>query len=320
MRKIKLGSWMATMGLLIVLFTASFTYCNYTDIMTQKEQQETQIQSLKEIQWDFIKTALNQSYVLSKGQSNNVAYNIREELLKEYPDLEKLREDMDSKSPNTKYSKILNNNIRDKFLTLDTDYNDMFIMTSEGIQADKSVISSSEDGKLREWGTEKAITFNTELGLDAKRKLLEGNHNYVFWEVPRDGSPKSNIKQVDLDELKEIFMEEGVDGIKNFVFLVPSHINPKADIFNTPLVNNLGQKQETKQLIIIQEFSIYDQLKANYNVEMLKMEETISISQKVGDEHIKGKVVSSVILTSFFFALFISISLIQNLLIEHKER
>lgn len=319
MNKLKLGNFMATVGLLVIVFTAIFSYYNYTDVVTVRENYEEYIQTLKEAHWDFVKHNIDLSYEKAQKQSDRVANSIRLELLSNYHNLDELKHDMDNNTEGSLYSKIINNNIKGKYLDFNTDYNDMFVATRKGIQADKSIISSSDMGETRKWITEPSVTFNSALGNDAIDQLFEGNNKYIFWEVPRDGSKEnSGVTRSSLKQMKEVFMREGIEGLKGFIFLVPSYIEPDTDIFGTPTVNDVGQRVDNLQLVVVQEFSIYDQITMNKNMESERLERAILEQKKVGETYIKNKIVSSVILVGFFFVLFISISIIQNLLSEKR--
>ena len=67
------------------------------------------------------------------------------------------------------------------------------------------------------------------------------------------------IDEMNYDNLKEVYVNEGLKGLKNYQFLVPIYITDTGDIFgNSDIIG--GVPQNTHKFIIIQTYNIYDQL------------------------------------------------------------
>lgn len=74
-----------------------------------------------------------------------------------------------------------------------------------------------------------------------------------------DSSNHKMISEMTYENLKEVYVNEGLKGLKNYQFLVPIYITDTGDIFgNNDVVG--GVPQNTHKFIIIQTFNVYDQL------------------------------------------------------------
>ena len=67
------------------------------------------------------------------------------------------------------------------------------------------------------------------------------------------------ISEMNYTNLEKIYVEEGIEGLKNYQFLVPMYITDTGDIFGQQDIEH-GVRQDTHKFIVIQTFNLYDQL------------------------------------------------------------
>ena len=66
------------------------------------------------------------------------------------------------------------------------------------------------------------------------------------------------ISEITYDNLKQVFMKEGLKGLRNYQFFAPAYITETGDIFgNKDII--AGVSQPTHKLVVIQFFNLYDQ-------------------------------------------------------------
>lgn len=245
-----------------------------------------QIQSLKAnksgSEWNEIEAVLKENQEKALMQANDVKDNIVRDLNTAYGnDKDTLRYDMDYLDVNSTFLKTLNDDITGRFINVDNDNNDLFIISTwqatvdtdlRGmIIADKS-FNCAGDGQPRYLSSELIKHYNSELGYDAiKRILTQNKDEIIFWEyLPSTDINHKKLSSVSLKALKELYMTEGINGLKTYEFLIPVYINENTDIFGKQVVNNLGSyDKDNRQMIVVQGFSIYDSIMKNHNTSLL---------------------------------------------------
>lgn len=104
------------------------------------------------------------------------------------------------------------------------------------------------------------VSYNSSLFINAIWKLKNQDDSIIAIEPYNylDES-HSKITEITYDNLKSIYMTEGLEGLKNYQFLVPVYITDTGDIFGQKDIVE-GVPQNTHKIIIIQSFNLYDQL------------------------------------------------------------
>ena len=225
---------------------------------------------------------------------------------------------------NNDFLKILNNDINGKFLNVDNDNNDLFILSTwqevieidlKGMVITDKSINCMGDGKPRYFNTELLKQYNYDLGYDALKRILTQNKNEViFWEyMPSDNPNHIKLKVCSLEGMKQVYKTEGIEGIKNYEVLVPVYINDNTDIFGTERVDNLGSyNKDNRQIIVVQGFNIYDEMMKNHKTSLL-------LEDKQYDMLIMKATSNGIFGFIFTFVIMLTITKVQNLSAESEE-
>jgi hypothetical protein len=243
-----------------------------------------------EVQWNEIEAVLKENQEKALIQAGIVKDNVVKDInSKYYTDKATLRYDMDYLDVNSTFLKTLSEDIDGRFLNVDNDNNDLFIISTwqvtklidlKGmILVDKS-INCAGDGRPRFFDSELAKHYNYELGYDAlKRVLTQNKDEIIFWEyLPSTNPNHKKLSSVSLAALKDIFMTEGIEGLRTYEFLTPVYINNNSDIFGVQIVNNLGSyDKDSRQMIVVQGFSLYDAIMKNHNTSLLMSDKQYEI-------------------------------------------
>ena len=219
---------------------------------------------LKEDKFEEIYLVITDLTKVSKIRSDKYADNIKKDI-KENLDLKELENDLDSKKINEPFIEILQKNISNKYLGIDNNRNGIIIMSNSGIIEDLNYSRSSKNS-IRTWKYELDRSYNKEL--DKKAYDIIMNHKKESLIVTESENRINNtnhikIKEATYSSLKDVYMKEGLEGLKNYQFLVPSYITDDGDIFGNKDIEG-GISKKSHKIIVIQEFNVYDQIKNNY--------------------------------------------------------
>ena len=263
----------------------------------------------KELEWQLIESILIEEHRAATLQSKAIAIKIETDLKLEYPNLDKLKYEFENPKLyyEPRYLQILKTNIDGVYLYgVKNDNNDPFVANIDGILMDMS-INCSSDGIARKWENEVNLHANPNLATDAIRKVLLKTSGYPVWEYQKSKNPNHEmITTGSVEKLKEIFMNEGFEGLKTYEFLAPAYITEKGDIFGTDDINNRGFRERNHKLSVVQGFNLYDQIKEKHLKSIQFYEEREKeITHKVKTDKVIRNIVSvastiTIILIAFF--------------------
>lgn len=303
--------------LMALLMCFNIFYC-YNQLQTVK-------QSKLENGWNEIEIVLKENQDKALIQAGYIKDNVVRDLNSTYIDNKsRLRYDMDYLDVNNDFLRILNDDIDNKFLNINNDNNDLFFISTWQITdlidlmgmviTDKS-INCRGNGKPRFFNEELIKHYNYELGYNAIDRILKQNKDeIIFWEyLPNNNKNHRKLTSCSLSDLKEIYITEGIEGLRAYEFLTPVYINENTDIFGTQVVNNLGAyDKENRQIIAVQGFSLYDELMKSHKASILVQEKQYEIiTIKTTLYGIFGFV--------FTLIVFASITKVHNLTAELEE-
>lgn len=148
---------------------------------------------------------------------------------------------------------------------LDPAINNVFICNNNGILADYSEVYASNEGEIRTWEYEISNHMNKELLSNTINLLLTQDSSKLLVEEREiDLSGNHSIyKIMTKDDLCNVFAKEGLNGIKNYTFLVPIYVMKNNDIFGVNDIIN-GQRIANNKFIIVQRYSLYDYIKVHH--------------------------------------------------------
>lgn len=263
----------AMIFIMLILISGLILYMYTVDRV--KYSEEKSIEDYTSIQFDRVWSELQILRSQAHDNARNIAEDIETELRKQ--NLAELKYDMDNGHVNEEMYNTIESIISGKSMNDINNYrNGIIVMTQNGIFEDFNYerVSGVTDQEMRTWDVEVATAYNKELQKESIRRLLNHSDSIITTEkINRLGENHIKIKSMDYDSLKEIFLKEGIEGLKNYQFINPAYITETGDIFGQDDILQ-GVKQPNHKIIIVQEFNLYDQLK-HMNSELFEMDEHI---------------------------------------------
>lgn len=270
--KIKPKNLLGMIMTIILIFSSSaILYRNI--IVTVEENLGLTIQELKQKEFETIWSHLEDFHEHARQEVDIIASNIEDDILSLPEDkLEQLHSDMDNDIINQDFHNILNSNIENyNFNGIDNHQNGVIIMNMKGYVEDFNYRRASECSitdeahSCREWSCSIENAYNQELEKDAVDKLLNRTTGIIATESYNITHNNNHImiEELTYDALLNVYLEEGLNGLRNYQIFVPHYITNVGDIFGTPDINH-GVKLENHKIIVVMEFNLYDQLTNGY--------------------------------------------------------
>ena len=228
------------------------TYNNLTNV--RNEYKKTMIN----IEWISIEKILE----ANKGMAQIKADNVKESIINQIPayysanELDQLKTDLNSLE-DTKISKLFKNVIADSYMNINNDNNRLVIASNYGVIADARFSASDKE---KDWES----LLNDSPNPIVKRDFIDTITNKtvnpsmnVFYQVyPSDGE---DIKRMDLNEIKQEYVREGITCLKKYKMVAIAYIYNDRDYFETPIMDTHGRRiTSSNRIIISQEFHMYD--------------------------------------------------------------
>ena len=314
----------ASIVILVNLVLCSVISCLYkynTDELIMNY--DNNIEARKIAEWDSIELYIKVLYNGLDNSINDIANNVEEGIREEYPDLEVLKEEMESANY-SHLDKTVAPFIKDVFLTnVENDRNDIFVAVNDGIISNFSLSDvpyeyEYKNNNIFKWSDYIERSFNKTLTKDSVDMILNQSNDIIFSENKNTLIiDHEKILQPYLSEMKKVYLKEGLDGLRNYTFLVPAYITNDGDIFGQNDIIN-GYRYSTYKIILIQEFNIYDQLMTNYPT--LINEERYHIIDNNMMAKISGtSLVGMLIMLEMFACIVLSCLLFNMNLINYKS-
>lgn len=292
----KINRFILVIGIILVSFILILASCSYT-ISIVKESQAESIEDLRKRDFQSIWWSLTNFYKRADEQTSDVAKAI-ELQIKNYFDLSELKEGLDnddevytdavyniirSNIENVHLNNIKNN--RNSMIVLegyDTIIEDFFV---DPQSREKDIEFREEPIHLLQY---RDSTYNKELFDVSTRKIRNHTTGIIAFE-PYNYLDDNHTKITNLsyESFESIYVEEGIQGLRNYQFIVPVYITDTGDIFGQQDVVN-GIRQETHKFTVLMTFNLYDQITAQ--------------QQDAGDNDQIGRIINrySMILNSLY--------------------
>ena len=261
---------------IILLTLASFiiilTVCDNA-ILSIKNSRAAAIEDVKKRDFDTVWMSILNYMEDAEKQTSSVATNIENDIRANF-DLKDLQTKLDNGDVEAreKLSEIFRENIDGVYIgEVNNNRNSIIILEGyDSIVEDLFVDPESrEEGAVIENPSSPTLsqyqntTYNKELYTSAVRKIRTHTdkiiaiepYNYIKGEHEK-------IHEMNYHNLERVYINEGVQGLRNYQFLVPVYITDSGDIFGQKDIEN-GVPQENHKFIVIQTFNIYDQIMFN---------------------------------------------------------
>lgn len=251
--------------MLIIMIMLTSTFLGYKFVVSEmKDANQNSVESMWDTEFNKVLLLIDDLYSESYTHITPIAKNIEEDIREAYNnDMNKLKIELDNNNY-LNLSKIISKSIKGKYLLgINNDSNDIFVATTKSIICDFSYDTAGSKDEDRSWSRFISTSSNPELARECANALLIKQGGIIFYEYGPALENHKLIQTMDINSLKEIIINEGLDGLKNYRFLVPTYITDDGDIFGQKDIV-AGIRYNNYKLIIIQEFNLYDQIKENY--------------------------------------------------------
>lgn len=250
--------------ILVLLFIISVVSFEAVIQIIQSERIHQEIE-LKERDFDVIWDFLYSCISVAENDAQHLAEDLETSVKEDYG-LERLEED-------------LNNGDKEEFIDLldkladeydssslvENNRNSCIILEGyDTILVDRMVDISKVDSSVEHhaFSDYRDISINPKLFDTAQRLLMnKTTTNPIMIEVHDYGEIKDHIliDSCSYDNLKKVYMKEGILGLHNYQFLIPVYITETGDIFGNPDLRE-GNIINNHKFIIIVTFNLYDNL------------------------------------------------------------
>lgn len=315
MKKRTIRAFLANIIVVIFMCVSTFVMFNIL-INSTKEFQTANISILKDAKLDSIIEAIdeisNQAYEYLIPLSKDIEKEIRANC-----DMEQLEQDLSAGVINEDFQRTLKSfSYKRYFSNIENDKNDIFIANRNKILVDFSHDTTYEK-QTRTWEDEIKTFANPDSAATALKKLYIQDDSIIAWE--REASANKDhiyYKNINKENIRKIYKEEGWEGLKNYQVLVPIYITTDGDIFGKPDIKN-GIYTNNNKIIIIQEFNIYEQL-MKYFPAMIN-EQDIKMVQKDYDHMMMHLHTFGVVVIVSIIGVVVSTCLRFNSALEQEE-
>lgn len=257
-----------------ILIFIAVIFCSsvllYTNIVSNvKKNVEITTNEFKENQFKSIWLYLEILQAQSEQNVIRVSSDIENDILSlSDEELEDIEIDMSNNVYNKTLHNIFMKNIQNESLNqINNHRNGIVIMSTKGFIEDYNYRRSqnkNEDSVFRTWQDSLNSSYNKALDKNAFDKLLNRTSGIIALEsydlVNNDNHIM--IKELNYDSLLNVFMNEGIEGLRNYQIFVPYYITDLGDIFGKNDIIQ-GIKEDNNKIIVAQEFNLYDQLVIN---------------------------------------------------------
>lgn len=258
-----MGTVIGILILVILAFVSVFHFILFnTEMDVLKNRLEENHRTHMLTKWRVVKTLLIDTDRMARLSAKNVAFKINDDIEDAYGDKNILKQELDENpmQPSARLNSILLNSIKHQyFLDIDNYDNSVTVISRKHILADINPakimsLNHSLDDDYRFYGN------NRELYQQAITQLMSQQHAHqiIFYEPYKNMNPKHvMLKDMRIDSLEHVFMTEGLEGLRSYIFLAPAYITEHGDIFGTPDYDENGFTDNHK-LIVVQRFSVVD--------------------------------------------------------------
>ena len=296
------------------------TYTNDLETMYTGNIEERKVQ-----EWDIIEMYIKELYRSLSYEMDDLSVDIEQKIIDTYDDLDVLKEELDLKDYSGLY-KVVSPLIKDLYLSnIKNDRNDIFVATNDGIIADFSLSqipywdeTTTSNPTILSWQQYIDTSSNSDLTKESVNLILDQVNCIIFNERFNTNGDHMIILQPYLSEMKKVYIEEGIDSLRNYTFLVPSYITDDGDIFGNIDIEH-GYRYTTYKIIIVQEFNIFDQLKNNYP-NVINENRYESIDNMFLQKLTTGNIIGLLIIAELFASIILSCKLFNLHLLIYKKK
>lgn len=236
-----------------------------------KDSGETTRDDLMERNFDFIWDHLQYLSTHAEYHAVEMAETIESQILEGFK-LNELEDALNKNNPNDpvliKFHQMLKSNIEDEYFGGIKNNRNAYIILDgantilEDLMVDPTARGDSSLGdKLStDLNDYRESTYNVDMFDSAFNKIRTHSNLPIVIEPYNyiDGD-HIMLKEMSYNALKEVYLAEGLNGLRNYQFLVPAYITDSGDIFGHD-ERISGSNENSHKFVVIQTFNLYDQI------------------------------------------------------------
>ena len=256
--------------LLALVISCSYSFIGYNRQINKIEQNtELAKQEFKEIRWDVIEHAIHAIQRIQKINSKLIALELRDEIKKEYPELDALKDVFKrGHHVDDKFNHIIIKTIHDEPLIGEaSNRNGVLIGFNDKVLYNLII---PMDKFENDWKFFIEKNYNKTLASNLLNRVNSYNRDVILLEPREPRLPKDvihrEITEYDLDSMKDIYLQEGPKGLSEYIIITPAFITDEGDIFGTPEYNENGAKTNNHKIIVMSYTSLIDWIHAHQGV------------------------------------------------------
>lgn len=296
------------MGMLVVMFFLVYQEYEYT-----YTREERVIESTKLAENELTKSLYLSFKRDAQEKVDRVAKEVREGLIDSYgTDIETFANDYNNPTEQSVLVTSIDKAISDednRFFYVESDSNDMFALSKNQILADQSTDCSIEGESARILESEIGKHFNKHLAKQSMESLISGKNNNIFWQYTNHAKAKKpRLRIMDINKVLALPLEE----LKDYEFLTVSYIDKYGDILGVDDISNMGVKNDSKKLMIVQGFNLYEQVEQDFKPSYTRLHKNQKMQLAIIEESRKGLFSKVVLMMALIIISFFAMAVIQN--------
>lgn len=272
-----------------------------------------------EQEWNEISTIINLSFAASKQNSKFLAQKVEVDLLRQYQNLDVLKQEFEKKEFSQGFYDILKKNLLVEngapSSLYPLSYNTLVGM-QDGIIAlfsDEATtnITNPDQEAVVQWDSYVGVNSNPTLAKKAIESVVNREDGIIFLQTESTGrGVLEKNTAMTMDTLKKAYLEYGIDGLDYYSILTPSYITDTGDIFNTD-DKTFMTKNHNYKMILVQSVSISDLL-ANYEKELYSNETVATQNVTFLAEFVSSRNIQAITWSFLLFVLSLILIHIYN--------
>ena len=258
--------------LLALVISCSYSFIGYNRQINKIEQNtELAKQEFKEIRWDVIEHAIHAIQRIQKINSKLIALELRDEIKKEYPELDALKEVFKrGHHVDDKFNHIIIKTIHNEPLIGEaSNRNGVLIGFNDKVLYNLIIPMNTFEN---DWKFFIEKNYNKALASNLLNRVNSHNRDVILLEPREPRLPKDvihrEIAEYDLEVMKDIYLKEGAKGLSEYIIITPAFITDEGDIFGTPEYNEDGAKTNNHKIIVMSYTSLIDWVNAHQGVRL----------------------------------------------------
>jgi len=260
--------------LLALVISCSYSFIGYNNQINKIQQNVAHSkEEFNEIRWDAIEHSIQSIQRIQKINSKLIALELRDEIKKEYPELNTLKRIFTTgHHVDTKFNHIIIKTVHSEPLVGESsNRNGILIGFNDKVLYNLIIPMNTFES---DWQYFIEKNFNKKLAGNLLDKVIKSHSRDVILLEPKEpklleGIQHKVIDEYDLKEMKAIYLKEGARGLSEYIIITPAFITDDGDIFGTPEYNEVGDRNDNHKIIVMSYTSLIDWVHAHQNTRLV---------------------------------------------------